>query len=117
MWCPCMDMSDSTGGFYKAGTDGLANGSDFDIDPSDSDLGAFELHNIAHGGAVDVKLLADPDGDGSYEENVTLDSLSGSGVSQGNQIEASDDDNMLVRISNTSGGSIDVIVTGREIRQ
>lgn len=106
-----------TDSFFKAGTDSLANAGTFDVNPADATSGGVEIHSIAHGGACDVTLLADPDGDGTYEEQVALDSLSGSGVSQGNSIELSDDDNMVLRIENTSGGSADFIVTGREIPQ
>ncbi|QAS68863.1 hypothetical protein HFTV1-gp30 [Haloferax tailed virus 1] len=48
---------------------------------------------------------------------VTLDSFTGEGISQGNQIEASDNTNTYIRITNTSGGAIDIIATGREVSQ
>lgn len=105
------------GRFFEAESDELADSGDFDVDPADSTTGAFEVHNIAHGAACDVKLLVDPDDDGTYEVSVTLDSFSGEGVSQGNQIEVAAADNMLLRITNTSGGAADFVVTGREVAQ
>jgi hypothetical protein len=103
------------GNFFQTEVDGLADASDFNIDPSTAGTGAVEIHSIVHGGAADVKFEIDPDGDGTYEITETIDSVSGAGISQQNKIEISDTNNSRLTITNTSGGAADYAVTGVEI--
>lgn len=109
----------TAGRFFEADVDELPAGEHFDILPEEAapEYRAFEIHNIVHGAACEVELLVDPDDDGTYEVSVLLDTFTDEGISQGNEIEASEDDNMLVRITNTSSGPSDYVVTGREISQ
>lgn len=110
------DVTSVPGRFYESNAE-IVNGQSHDFDPSDTKTGAVEIHNIIHGDDCDVAILVDPDNDGTYERNVTLDSFTGAGISQGNQIELSDDDNMVLRISNTGTAAADFIVTGRQVSQ
>lgn len=91
----------------------LDDGDTMNIDPGSIDkFGPFEVHVINHENDGDVKLELDSTGDGSYDRSVTLDSVSGNGVSQGNSIEVGAA-SMRFQFSDTSGGSgNDVIVTG-----
>lgn len=101
---------------FAASTDGLADSTEWKIDPQDADTGALEIHNIAHGGSCDVELVVSTD-DTAYTPGarVALDSFSGEGVSQGNEIEIHDNGNLYLVITNTSGGPADFIVTGRQV--
>ena len=103
---------------FATSTTGLADSSEFQINPADTKTNALEIHNIAHGGSVDVDLATSSD-DTTFTEDarVTLDSFTGEGISQGNQIEVNDNDNVYLVITNTSGGPIDVIVTGKQVSQ
>jgi hypothetical protein len=94
----------------------LADGEEFRIDPAESKTGSIELHQIAHGAACDVELVESSTDTGyNPTKRITLDSFSGEGVSQGNELEASDQGNLFVVITNTSGGEADFIVTGEQV--
>lgn len=103
------------GDFFQSSSDGLADTSDFTIDPSNAGTGAVEIHSIVHGGAADVKFEVDVDDDNTYEITETISSVSGAGISQQNKIEISDANNSRLTITNTSGGAADFAVTGVEI--
>lgn len=90
----------------------LSNGSTFTVTPDDAKELGIKVVNIAHTGDVDIIQAATTN---SGEAAVTLDSLTGEGVSQGNEILVSDESQTELRISNTSGGDIDVIVSGFEV--
>lgn len=105
----------SEGDFFQAESDDLGNGSDFTIDPSNAGTGAVEIHNIIHDGDCDVKYQIDPDGDSTFEIDVTIDSFTGAGISSANMIELSASNNDQLVITNTSGSTNDYAVTGVEI--
>lgn len=110
-------MSDHEDRFlpFTDDADDLANGGDLDVDPSDAGQGEMvvEINQIVHGGSCDVKFLADVDGDGNYEIVETIDSFSGAGVSQGNELQLHEGAGHALRITNTSGGAADYSVAGR----
>lgn len=93
----------------------VSNGSSLTFDASDSRTGMLEVHTISHGTDCDVILRIDTDGDGSFEQSVTLDSFSGEGVSAGNEIEILQTQSMQLKIDNTGSGSADYIITGEEV--
>lgn len=112
-------MSDtviSISGRSFAASETLSNGGEFIIDPADSKTGSLVIHQIAHGGSCDVELVESSTDSGyTPDKRVTLDSFTGEGVSQGNELEASDQGNLFVVLTNTSGGEADFIVTGEQV--
>jgi len=94
----------------------LADTEEFRINPAETKTGSVQIHQIAHGGSCDVELVESSlDSGYSADKRVTLDSFSGEGVSQGNELEASDQGNLFIVITNTSGGEADFIVTGEQV--
>lgn len=86
-----------------------------DIDPSTDDLDDIIVHNIAHDADCDVVLRVDSNANGTFDREVTIDSFSGNGVSQGNSVEVTTNQ-MMLRITDTSGGTgNEYIVTGEEV--
>jgi len=106
----------SISGRSFAASETLADSAEFRINPAETKTGALEIHQIAHGGACDVELVESSTDTGyNPDKRVTLDSFTGEGVSQGNELEASDQGNLFVVITNTSGGEADFIVTGEQV--
>lgn len=100
------------GKYYADGVNDLADGEDWDVNPEDTPYGAVEIHSFVHGGGCDVKYLQDKNQDGTYEINVTIDSLTGSGISQHNKVQAGENAEEVIRITNTSGSPADFAITG-----
>jgi hypothetical protein len=73
------------------------------------------VRNIIHGGDCDVYWEADPDGDESFGVSILIDSLSGSGVSQNNQVDVDGPRGARLRIVNTSGSATDFAATADRI--
>ena len=95
----------------------LANGGDFDIDPADAPgegPTVLEVSQIVHGDDCDVKFLVDTDGDGTYEVNETIDSLTGTGISMGNELRLYEKSGQVLRITNT-GSTADFVVNGHVV--
>ena len=105
------------GVYFADGIDELADGSSWDINPTDTRFGAVEIHSFIHGGACDIVYLQDKNQDGTYEIEVTLDSFTGEGVSQHNKVQAGEDAEEIIRITNTSGSAADFAVTGTGMSQ
>lgn len=93
----------------------VSNGDSLTFDAGQANSAALEVHTIAHSGDCDVLLEVDSDNDGTFDQSVTLDSFTGSGVSAGNEIEVLETNSMRLKIDNTSGSSQDYIVTGVEL--
>jgi len=94
----------------------VTDGSEFRINPADTKTGSVVIHQIAHGGACDVELVESSTDTGyNPDKRITLNSFTGQGVSQGNELEASDQGNLFVVITNTSGGEAEYIVTGEQV--
>lgn len=93
----------------------LDDGDTMDFAPwSNANVDGVIVNNISHENDCDVTLRADSNGDGTYDRSVTLDSFSGSGVSQGNEIIVPE--GVQLRISDTSSGSDnDYILTGEKL--
>lgn len=100
---------------YAKGSDGLADAGDLTIDGSGADTNAVELQEIFGGGAADIYREIDPDGDGTFEVSVKVDSFSGSFHGQLNALLCSQSENVRLRINNKSGGTADFGATGIEV--
>ena len=103
------------GDYFHDEAEELADAADFTIDPSTAGTGAVEIHSIIHDGDADIKYQVDPDADGTFEIDVTIDSVTGSGISQQNKIELSSTNNSQLVITNTSDAAADYTITGVEI--
>lgn len=100
---------------YLEASQTLSDGDHMDLIPGNG-LDCLEIHNITHGADCDVVKMVDSTGDGTFDRSVTIDSLTGSGLSQGNQIELGSK-NVKLRVTDTSGGSDnDYILTGVLLR-
>jgi len=108
-----------TGDFFAVSGTDIADGNTLEVNPEDvTQYDAIEVHAISHGGSVDVRLETSSDPDTLVTDaSVTLDSFSGEGISQHNAIQAGAEDDMYLVVENTSGGAIDIIVTGVAINE
>lgn len=106
-----MTVNDS----FSTATDGLADGGDLIIDGSGAETGAVNITELAGSGACDIYREVDSAGDGSWAVSNLIDSKSGDWHSQGNNLRCSQSQASRLRISNTSGGTIDVQVAGYEV--
>lgn len=90
----------------------LGDGSDFEI-TVEKTRRSLKIETLTLGAACDVKHISATDGDLSNPDTtITLDSFSGPGISQGNEIPVVSG-GPAVRITNTSGGPADYIAVGR----
>lgn len=98
---------------YFVASANLSDTEDMDITPATNDkLDSLVINAIHHENDGDVKVLVDSNGDGTYNRNVTFDSVSGNGVLVGHEIQLTAA-GMRFRFTDTSGESDnDVIVTG-----
>ena len=104
------DRTRFIGRIFEA-ADTLANGETLVIDASDASTNAVEINDISHGDDVDVTIEADLDGDGTYEQSITVDSLTGAGISQGNEMQVGTNTRIVLE---AMGSTADYIVTGVE---
>lgn len=103
-------------GTVVAHVQNLSDTNDFDVTPSDYNEGVIAMHTYVVGGACDVKMLVDSGGDfASPETTITLDSFSGSGISEGNATPLHRN-RVGLRVTNTSGGSADFTLIGRRVK-
>jgi hypothetical protein len=100
--------------FHETST-GLADAGDFIIDASAAATGAAEVFELGGDSAADIYRETDPDGDGTYEVSVLIDSKSGAWHSQLNQLVVSASENHRIRVNNTSGGTGNYYATGMEV--
>lgn len=91
----------------------LANGETLTISAGDTTTNGLEVQQIVFGSDCTVTLEADKNEDGTFEHSVEIDSFTGTGISQGNEIRLSTDKMRLV-VENT-GTEADYIVTGEEM--
>lgn len=100
---------------FTESVDALADAGDLIVDGSEGGTGAINVTEFGATGAVDVYREVDPDGDGTFEVSVNIDTQSGNWHSQGNDLIASQSQNVRIRLNNTSGGTIDVYAAGYEV--
>lgn len=109
---------------YTASNDGLANGSDFNVTASGTGTGVVELQELAGTGDCDVFLEIDQGQTGTFEVSVKIGSATDDVYdTSGNwRIQepahwiGNDGSNneVRIRVNNTSGGTIDVAAIGYE---
>lgn len=97
---------------YFEASQTLDDGDSLTLAPGNlSGLNAVEVHNIAHAADCDVLVEVDTNADGTFDRSVTVDSFTGAGVSQSNELELGPE--MQLKITDTSGGTDnDYILTG-----
>lgn len=100
---------------FSQHSDTLADTSSLTVDGSSSGTGAVDVREISASGSAEIYWEKDPDDDSTFEVSIQIDSLSGSFHSQENRILVSQSENVRLRVKNTSGGTIDVLVTGFEV--
>lgn len=103
-------------GNYFVTSETLDSGDHLDVNFGDVDHVGHVVKNIAHGASCDVKLRVEAEEGDSWSgvREVVVDSFSGEGISQGNEIEMGDQNSVTLRITDTSGGvGNDYIVSGR----
>lgn len=94
---------------------GVADAGDHIIDGSASSTGAWRVVELGGSGGCDVYREADPDGDGTYEISDIIAQPGSQWSSQGNDLRVSSDDNIRLRINNTSGSSQAFYAVGYEV--
>jgi hypothetical protein len=95
----------------------VANGDEWVVNLDDGQTGPVVISQIAHGGDCNVDLVTSSESGSLVEEKrIALDTLSGEGVSMGNELEANNQQDLYVAIENTSGGEADFIVAGEQLR-
>lgn len=94
----------------------LSDSEEWVVTLGDGQSGPVIVTQIAHGGSCDVELATSSTSDTfTRDRSVQLDSLSGEGVSSGNEIGANNAQDLHLVITNTSGGEADFIVTGQQV--
>ena len=100
---------------YSNSADGLADTGTLIVDGSAAGTGAVEITELGGTGACEVYRETDPNADGTFEVSVLIDSPSGTWHSQLNQLLASQTQDIRLKITNVSGGTIDVFASGYEV--
>lgn len=70
-----------------------------------------EIHSIVYGGDCDVYLERVND-DGTVDVSILIDGFTGAGLSQGNEIEVMRNEDMRLRLENTTAAAADYVITG-----
>jgi hypothetical protein len=92
-----------------------ADTADFIVDGSTSGTGAIDLTEIGGDASANVYRESDPDGDGTFEISVRIDTPSSQFHSQKNLFIVSSTENVRLRINNNSGGSANYYAAGYEV--
>ena len=100
---------------YSASAIDVADAGEFLIEGSGSGTGAAEVFELGGTGASTVYKEVDPDGDGTWEVSVQVDTFSTGFHSQDNELVVSDSKNQRLRIVNESGGTADFYAAGMEV--
>jgi hypothetical protein len=100
---------------YVESAQGVVDGGTLVIAGAAADTGAAVIGEIATTGAAEVTREVDPDGDGTFEVSVVIDSFSVGFHSQGNDLLVSQSQNTRLVVTNTSGGAIDAAAIGYEV--
>lgn len=91
----------------------LDDGDHMDLNPGELGIDTVEIHSIIHENDCDVKRRIDSTDNGTFDREVTIDSFTGAGISQGNELEIGSNGNSVLRITDTSSGTDnDYILTG-----
>ena len=106
-----MGVNDS----FADANSGLASSTDWIIDGSSSSTGAVNVTELQGGADAEIYREYDPDGDGTFEVRLLLDSPAGSWHSQGNDLLISTGQNVRLVVRNVSGGASDYAAVGYEV--
>lgn len=107
----------ANGDVYHETANGLASAGDFIVGGGQSATGAAEVGEMGGSGDADIYKESDPDGDGTYEISVLIDTMTGSWHTQQNGLVVSSAHRTRLRVRNTSGGSADYYATGMEVQE
>lgn len=95
--------------------DGLADSSSLEFAGTDASSGTAEAMGVVHGDDCDIIYVVQ-DSNGSDLVTVTIHSPTGAGMKPLSPvIPCSEEDNSLVRVTNTSGSSADYVIVGYEV--
>lgn len=100
---------------FEADATAVADAGDFIIDGSSTGTGAAEVFELSGNGAADIYREIDVDGDSTFEVSILIDQVSGEWHSQKNQLVVSSNNNVRIRVNNTSGGAADFFAIGMEV--
>jgi hypothetical protein len=100
---------------FEVSSTALADAGEFIIDGSSAGTGAAEVFELAGTGAAEIYREVDPDADGTFEISTLIDTTSGDWHSQKNQLVVSQNNDVRIRVVNTSGGSADYYAVGMEV--
>lgn len=107
----------SQGDYYQVdtGTSGVADGESLTVDPAETGVPAARVEQYTGDAAADVYFEVDPDGDGTHEISVVIDSFGGAFHVENAATRVNPNANERLRIENTSGGTGHFTVNGVEI--
>lgn len=110
---------------FTQSSDGLANGSDFNITATGTGTGVVELNEIAGTGDCDVFLEVDEGQTGTFNVSVQIGSSTDAEYETAGNWRIQEpkhwvgndgtSDETRIRVNNTSGGGIDVAAIGYEV--
>lgn len=97
------------------GTSGIADGNSLTVSLGDEGVPAARIEQYTGDAAADVYFEVDPDGDGTYEISIVIDSFSEAFHVENAATRVNPNVNERLRIQNTSGGTGHYTVNGTEI--
>ena len=106
-----MAVNDS---FAKAADD-VSDAGDLIVDGSGAGTSAVLVTEMGATGDCDIYREVDTAGDGSWAVSVKIETLETTWHTQGNDLLCSVSKDIRLRISNVSGGSIDIYTSGYEV--
>lgn len=94
------------------GPDGIEDGESLVIDISGPGHSSTILKQYSGDAAAELYYEQDPDGDGTYEVSILMDSFTGPFHSEGNRTPLTERAHSRVRVKNVSGGAGNFTVSG-----
>ena len=102
------------GDFFSKSAVVSGNG-DLIVDGSTSSTGAVEIHTVATEGAASVVKEVDTADNGTFDISIPVESADDAIHSQKNKVEISSSENMRLRITDSTGSSQGMHVSGIEV--
>jgi len=100
---------------YANSANDLADTGTLIIDGSGAETGAVNITEIIGAASAEVRRQFDPDGDGTYEIDLLIESMNDGFHSQGNDLLCSQSQNVRLVIKNASGATNDYGALGYEV--
>jgi len=94
---------------------GLADATDWVIDGSASGTGAVNITELQGGADAEIYREYDPDGDGTFQVRLQVDSAGGAWHAQQNDLLVSTAQNIRLVVRNVSGETADYAAIGYEV--